>query len=320
MTDSATFVDDYLPDLGPDDADITSHDAYTSGVPHATFHPAPQRPTRCTGPPRRDGSWLLVDPALRRCARRSAVTSRRSPRPGGHSPRGDGPTRRTRSTSSTMMEIRPPRTHPIPAARQSKGFTRRTVESYEDSIRQLADRGRRARAASKGEFDFVHEIAEELPMRMLGRLLGTERRATAASLWPGVTHCSATPIPDFTDFPGRPRPTPTSSAWCRSGRRRRSRSSGTPRSRPSERREMPTATTSSPSCSNRPVDGQPLTDLEFNNFFTLLVAAGNDTTRYTMTHGLWNDHAASPGCGRRCARPTRRSRPPRSRRSCGPAR
>ena len=32
----------------------------------------------------------------------------------------------------------------------------------------------------------------------------------------------------------------------------------------------------------------PLTDLEFNNFFTLLVAAGNDTTRYTMTHGVWN--------------------------------
>ena len=32
-----TFVDDYLADHGPDDADITSHDAYTSGVPHATF-------------------------------------------------------------------------------------------------------------------------------------------------------------------------------------------------------------------------------------------------------------------------------------------
>jgi cytochrome P450 len=34
------------------------------------------------------------------------------------------------------------------------------------------------------------------------------------------------------------------------------------------------------------VDGEALTDHEFNNFFTLLVAAGNDTTRYTMTAGL----------------------------------
>ena len=32
-----TYVDDYLEDLGPDDADITSHDTYTHGVPHATF-------------------------------------------------------------------------------------------------------------------------------------------------------------------------------------------------------------------------------------------------------------------------------------------
>ena len=34
------------------------------------------------------------------------------------------------------------------------------------------------------------------------------------------------------------------------------------------------------------VDGEVLTEHEFNNFFTLLVAAGNDTTRYTMTAGL----------------------------------
>ena len=34
------------------------------------------------------------------------------------------------------------------------------------------------------------------------------------------------------------------------------------------------------------VDGEVLSEHEFNNFFTLLVAAGNDTTRYTMTAGM----------------------------------
>ena len=34
------------------------------------------------------------------------------------------------------------------------------------------------------------------------------------------------------------------------------------------------------------IDGEPLSDHEFKNFFTLLVAAGNDTTRYTMAAGL----------------------------------
>ena len=34
------------------------------------------------------------------------------------------------------------------------------------------------------------------------------------------------------------------------------------------------------------IDGETLSEHEFNNFFTLLVAAGNDTTRYTMTAGM----------------------------------
>ena len=34
------------------------------------------------------------------------------------------------------------------------------------------------------------------------------------------------------------------------------------------------------------IDGERLSDHEFNNFFTLLVAAGNDTTRYTMAAGM----------------------------------
>jgi len=33
-------------------------------------------------------------------------------------------------------------------------------------------------------------------------------------------------------------------------------------------------------------DGESLDDLALQNFFTLMVAAGNDTTRYTMTGGL----------------------------------
>lgn len=43
---------------------------------------------------------------------------------------------------------------------------------------------------------------------------------------------------------------------------------------------------SSPQLLAPTLDGEPLSDLEFKNFFTLLVAAGNDTTRYTLTAGM----------------------------------
>ena len=69
------------------------------------------------------------------------------------------------------------------------------------------------------------------------------------------------------------------------------------------------------------IDGEVLTEHEFNNFFTLLVAAGNDTTRYTMTAGHQGAHRAA-----RPARPSCATRSPRgdaelvasarSRRSC----
>jgi cytochrome P450 len=41
-------------------------------------------------------------------------------------------------------------------------------------------------------------------------------------------------------------------------------------------------------------DGEPLTDLEFKNFFTLMMVAGNETTRHTISHGLMFLHD-SPG-------------------------
>ncbi|MFZ9482979.1 MAG: cytochrome P450, partial [Ilumatobacteraceae bacterium] len=34
------------------------------------------------------------------------------------------------------------------------------------------------------------------------------------------------------------------------------------------------------------IDGEQITELEFKNFFVLMVSAGNDTTRYTMTAGM----------------------------------
>ena len=71
----------------------------------------------------------------------------------------------------TMMELDPPE-HTRLRRLVNRGFTRRTVESYEDSIRALAAEVL-DEALAADAFDFVTEVAAKLPMRMLGRLLGT---------------------------------------------------------------------------------------------------------------------------------------------------
>ena len=46
------------------------------------------------------------------------------------------------------------------------------------------------------------------------------------------------------------------------------------------------ATTSSRRCSSAEVDGESLSDMDFNLFFLLLSVAGNETTRNAISHGM----------------------------------
>jgi len=162
-----TVADPYLRDLGPDDADITSHDTYVDGVPHATFDRL-----RATDPvhwtDEKDGSgfWSILryDDALAVSRDVETFTSSKGIR----LEEMDAEETKARRT---MLELDPPG-HTRYRRLVSKGFTRRTVESYEEPIRALAAEVIE-RALQNDTFDFVHDIAEELPMRMLGRLLGT---------------------------------------------------------------------------------------------------------------------------------------------------
>ncbi len=274
-----TYVDDYLADLGPDDADITSHDTYVSGVPHATFDRL-----RATDPvhwtPESDGgsgfwSILRYDDALEVSRDVESFTSTEGIRL-------EEMDEDEKAARLTMMEMDPP-DHTRYRRLVSKGFTRRTVESYEDEIRQLAVEVIEA-ALEAEEFDFVHAIAEQLPMRMLGRLLGTSDEDGHKLVAWGDALLGNTD-PDFTDFPVDltdteqfrmvPFRSPASIQIFQYAQEQADQRRACPSTDVISQLLAPTT------------DGEPLTDLEFNNFFTLLVAAGNDTTRYTMTHGLW---------------------------------
>ena len=149
-------------------------------------------------------------------------------------------------------------------------------------MRQLA---REVIAGVQGEteFDFVTRIARVLPMRMLGKLMGVSDEDGKWMVAAGDALIGNSD-PEFTDFPVDlvdteayrllPFRSPVSLKLFEYAGKIREERRGCP---------MDDITTR---LTGTLKDGSELSELEFKNFFTLLVAAGNDTTRYTMTAGL----------------------------------
>ncbi len=274
----STWVEPYLDDLGPDDADITSHDTWVSGVPHATF-----ARLRRTDPVswwhEVDGSgfWAVTryEDALEVSRNVDVFTSTKGIRL-------EEMDQEQTEARRTMMEHDPPE-HTRLRRLVNRGFTRRRVESFEHAIRELTV-SVLDRALQRDEFDFVHDVAEELPMRMLGRLLGTsDDDGRQLVEWGDALLGNTDPeftshvvdLADTEEYRLLPFRSPAAREVFEYAERQAAERRARPRDDIITQLLAPTT------------DGDPLTDLEFKNFFTLLVAAGNDTTRYTITHGLW---------------------------------
>ncbi len=274
---TATHADGYLDDHGDAHADLSSHDSFTSGVPHATFTRLRREdPVHWT--PEADGAGFWSVTRYSDALTVSRDTETYTSTEGIRLEEMDSEQLRARGT---MMELDPPE-HTRLRRLVNRGFTRRTVESYEDSIRALAAEVLDEALASD-TLDFVTDIAARLPMRMLGRLLGTSdadghRLVQWGDAFLGnsdpefTTHVVDTA--DTEEFRLMPFRSPAAAEVFRYAEAQAAERRACPRDDVITQLLAPTR------------DGEPLSDLEFKNFFTLLVAAGNDTTRYTMAHGL----------------------------------
>ncbi|MFV2039023.1 MAG: cytochrome P450 [Acidimicrobiales bacterium] len=273
-----TYADDYLPDCGPDDADITKHDTYVNGVPHATFTRL-RRDDPVSWWDETDGSgfWAVTRYADALQVSRDVDTFTSSA-----GIRLEEMDHEQMQARRTLMEYDPPE-HTRLRRLLSRGFTRRTVETFEAAIRELAAQVL-DKALVETEFDFVHDVAEELPMRMLGRLLGTsDNDGRQLVAWGDALLGNTDPeftshpvdLADTEEYRMLPFRSPTALEIFHYAEREAADRRANPRDDIISKLLEPT------------IDGEPLTDLEFKNFFVLLIAAGNDTTRYTITHGLW---------------------------------
>jgi cytochrome P450 len=181
----------------------------------------------------------------------------------------------------TMMEFDPPE-HARLRRLVQPGFTPKVVATYEAAFRVLAGHVLDT-VLPLGEFDFVTEISRELPIRLLCRLLGVpESNAARLVGWGDQMISNAdpeyTPVVidkvDTEEYRLLPFRSPAALEVFRYAEELAL-----------ERRGMPQDDIITVLLTSEP-DGQPLSDLEFKNFFTLMMVAGNETTRHTISHGL----------------------------------
>ena len=181
----------------------------------------------------------------------------------------------------SMMETDPPR-HTRLRRIVSPLFSPRSIREYEPFCRELA-RDIVEAALSKGSFDFVEDVSRQLPIRVLARILGVPDQDTDELITWG-DRMIGNMDPEFTNavvgrddtsaFRLLPFRSPAAAELTDYGH------AIAELRRDDPREDLVTKLV------HAEVDGHRLTVPEFDNFFSLLVVAGNETTRHTITHGM----------------------------------
>lgn len=259
-------------------ADIVSHDTYSHGVPHNTFARL-----------RRDDpihwtEWDGGEPfwSVTRHADMMAMNSNAKVFSSAQGIRIEDQTPEEYMARRTFQETDAPE-HLMTRMKVAKAFTRSCVAQFSEDIAELCG-PILDRALAQGTFNATREIARELPMRMLGRIMGLPESDLDWLVEKGDA-LMANSDPDFTDhvvdklntdeYRLMPFNSPAGAelyAYAKELMDHKAKAGDTDGIlhmilKPGR-------------------DGSVISESDFRNFFCLLVAAGNDTTRYSIAAGI----------------------------------
>ncbi|HEY7003745.1 MAG TPA: cytochrome P450 [Gaiellaceae bacterium] len=164
----------------------------------------------------------------------------------------------------------------------SYAFTRSKVKEYEDYTRAIVQ-DLLDKAIAQGEFDWVTEISEPVPITVLISILGLPQE-DGPMLIELTSEMAAATDPDYRPDPAKyptdidprllPFGTPAAHYVFEYGRKIGE-----------ERRRNPTDDLVS-RLVHAEVDGERLDETEYSNFFELFIFAGNETTRTGISQGI----------------------------------
>lgn len=259
-------------------ADLSSHDTFEQGAPHNTFKRLrDEDPVSWTDYADGENYWSITRHAdMMEMNRNTSVFS---------SARGirmEDQSYEEYLARRTFQETDAPE-HMRTRIKVAKAFSKPVIAKFDEEIGLLYDEILEE-ALSVDSFDATKTIARELPMRMLGRILGLPEKDLPWLVEKGDALIANTD-PDFTDhvldkmktdeFRMMPFNSPAGAElflYAKDLMKQKEAAGDT---------EGVLHMILQPD-----KDGNTITEEEFRNFFCLLVAAGNDTTRYSIAAGI----------------------------------
>jgi cytochrome P450 len=248
--------------------DLSDHDAFVEAVPHEAFAALREHdPVHWNPEPDGPGFWAVTRYGDIRAVHRDVGTY--SSEIGGTSLEDLEP--EYIEARKSMLDMDPPR-HDELRGLIARRFTPRAVGVWEEQVRTVT-REVLDRALPIGEFDFVAEIASEIPMQVFAEILGVPQDERRVIIEIGDRLLgNADPeyaVPPDDAHRHLPFSSPAALEMFEFGRRLAAQRRKDPRN------DIITQ-----------LAFEPLTQQEFDVYFVLLATAGNETTRHTITHGL----------------------------------
>ncbi|MHB1923259.1 MAG: cytochrome P450 [Acidimicrobiales bacterium] len=251
--------------------DLLDRDAFALGVPHSWFtylranHPVYRHPE-----PDGPGFWVFSRYADVQAIGRDGVTFSSDQSRGGVIGLEEPVVEPADFGDAKIMLMMDPPQHTRYRKLVNRGFTPRMINALEQHIRDMTVH-LVEEAVAKGDVDFVVDVAAELPLMVIAELIGVPMEDRHKLFdWSNRMVGSEDPEYAVTDDQAM---TAQMEMFAYANQLAEAR-------RKDPRDDIISTLLASE------IDGDALTELEFNLFFMLLAVAGNETTRNAIAHGL----------------------------------